>query len=105
MNTVEWFRSVTSGDSVNAAAIRAGLNQPTLSRQVKAGILSPESIVAVARAYKADAIEGLIISGLISEADVNRHGADLILQKLEDHEIANEVWRRMGDGKNHPEFN
>ena len=104
MDTVQWFKEVTEGDSVNAAAKKAGLNQPTLARQLNAGALSPESVVAVARAYGADAIEGLIVAGLVTEADVRRHGADVLLASLDDRVIANEIWRRMADGHNHPEF-
>lgn len=104
MDTVQWFKTTTGGDSVNAAAKASGLNQPTLARQINGGALSPESIVAIARAYNADAIEGLIISGLITEADVSRHGAQTLLESITDRMIANEVWRRMADGSGHPEF-
>lgn len=104
MDTVTWFREVTGGDSVNAAAKAAGINQPTLARQINAGTISPENVVAVARAYNADPIEGLIIAGLITEAEVRAHGADVLLAALDDRIIANEVWRRMADGHNHPEF-
>ena len=104
MDTVKWFRRITGGDSVNAAAKAAGINQPTLARQINAGTISAENIVAVARAYKADPIEGLIISGLVTEEEVRAHSADVILRDLDDRIIANEVWRRMADGHNHPEF-
>lgn len=99
MNTIEWFETVSAGDSVNAAATIAGINQPTLARQIKAGVLSPESIVAIARAYDADPINGLIIAGLISEVDVARHGADVLLETLTDKMLADEVWNRMQAGK------
>lgn len=99
MTTIEWFKRVTAGDSVNAAANAANLNQPTLSRQVHAGALSPESIVAIARAYDADPIEGLIISGLVTEDDVRKHGAEVLIEHLSDRLLADEVWNRMQDGR------
>lgn len=99
MDIMKWFRTVTQGDSVNAAAKAAGLNQPTLSRQVNAGTLSPESVVAIARAYDADPLEGLIILGLITEDDVKRHGAAVILSDLTDKMLADEVWDRMQEGR------
>lgn len=101
---MSWYSATTSDDTVNAVASRAGLVGSTLSRQLKAETLTPESIVAIARAYNADAIEGLIISGLITEADVSRHGAQALLESITDRMIANEVWRRMADGSGHPEF-
>lgn len=99
MDIMKWFRTVTQGDSVNAAAKAAGINQPTLSRQVKANTLSPDSVVAIARAYDADPIEGLMILGLISEGDVRRHGASVILADLTDKMLADEVWDRMQRGQ------
>lgn len=99
MDIMKWFRTVTQGDSVNAAAKASGLNQPTLSRQVNASTLSPDSVVAIARAYDADPIEGLIILGLITEEDVKRHGATVILADLTDQMLANEVWDRMQEGR------
>lgn len=96
---LSWFENTIAGDTPNAAAERAGLVGSTLSRQIKAGVLSPESIVAIARAYDADPIEGLIIAGLITEADVTRHGADVLLETLTDKMLADEVWNRMQAGK------
>ena len=101
---MNWYNATTAGDTVNAVAAKSGLVGSTLSRQLKSETLTPESIVAVARAYKADPIEGLIISGLITEADVSLHGAEALLESLTDRMIANEVWRRMSDGSGHPEF-
>lgn len=104
MDITTWFKEVTRGDSVNAAAKLSGLNQPTLARQINAGALSPESVVAVARAYDADVIQGLIVAGLITKADVRKHDLKVVLEDLTDAQIANEVWRRLGDGADHPDF-
>lgn len=101
---MKWFADVTNGDTTNAVASRAGLVGSTLARQLKADTLTPETIVAVARAYKSDPIEGLIVAEFITEAEVRNHTADMILRELDDRIIANEVWRRMADGHNHPEF-
>lgn len=105
MNTLmSWYKRVTGGDTTNAVASKSGLVGSTLSRQLKADTLAPESIVAIARAYDVDAIEGLIIAELITEDDVRRHGTVALLETLTDRAIANEVWRRMASGE-HPEFN
>ena len=105
MNAImTWYSTTTNGDTTNAVALKSGLVGSTLSRQLKADTLAPESVVAIARAYRADPIEGLVIAGLITEDDVRRHGADVLLESLDDRVLANEVWRRMADGHNHPEF-
>lgn len=104
METIRWFDRITGDDTPNAAAKRSGVNQPTLSRQIKAGALSAEVIVAIARAYDADAIEGLIIGGLITEADVRKHGAEVLLEQITDRRIADEVYERMVEGRGVEEF-
>ena len=105
MNAImTWYNNTTNGDTTNAVASKARLVGSTLSRQLKADTLAPESVVAIARAYNADPIEGLIIAGPITEDDVRRHGADVLLGSLDDRMLANEVWRRLASGGDHPEF-
>lgn len=92
----KWYEATTGGASVNAVAARAGLVQTTLARQLRADALSPESIVAVARAYSADVIGALIVAGVITDEDVRRHGVRLTFKAATDAEIAAEVMKRMG---------
>lgn len=95
---MDWYRETVGSDAVNAVATTARVGQSTLDRQVKRGELSPEIVVAIAYAYDVDPIEGLIISGLITEEDVVRHGAEVLLASLPDRMIADEVWDRMQRG-------
>ena len=96
---MQWFERVTQGDTVNAAAEKAHMVGSTLNRQVRAATLSPESIVAIARAYDADPIEGLIISGLITDLDLHHHRGETLLAHLSNKMLADEVWRRMQLGR------
>ena len=96
MNTsVQWYRATVGDDSENAAALRAGIAQRTLNRQLQAGALSPEVAVAIADAYGRDAVEALILTGLITREHVRRHGALAALADASDDELAREVGRRL----------
>ena len=60
MGIMEWYAATVADDTANAVALRAGLVQSTLARQIKAGQLSPEVVVAIARAYRADVLDALV---------------------------------------------
>ena len=96
MTTMDWYRRTTGDASVNSAATRAGLVQSTLARQLQAGRLSPESVIAIARAYGGGAISGLIDTGHLTHDDVRIYGLRPLLANATDAEIAAEVMRRLG---------
>ena len=99
MNTeMTWYYATVGDDTPNAAAGKSGLVQSTLAAQLRRGRLAPESVVAIARAYGADAIKGLIAAGLISADDVRRYGTKEALHAATDAEIAEEVYRRLVAG-------
>lgn len=98
MDAMSWYQDVTNGDSVNAVALKAGLIQSTLNRQVRAEALAPESMVAIARAYGSDVLDALMVAGLITREDIRAHGARVTLRDVLDAEIAGEVSRRLGGG-------
>lgn len=104
MTITEWFADLIGDDSVNAAAGKADINQSTLSRQLNAGRLSPEMVVPLARAYGADVIDALVVHGLISPEDVQKHAVRAALADATDAEIADEVWKRLNDGREHATF-
>lgn len=94
---MDWYRRTVRDASVNAVATRAGVVQSTLARQVKAGNLSAETVLAVARGYEADAIGALVACGYLTEDDVRRHGAAVALSRALDIELAAETVRRLSD--------
>lgn len=104
MDTIEWYEKVVCNASENAAAARAKINQRTLNRQLKAGRLSPETVAAIARAYGKDVLDALVISGLITRDDIEKHGIHAALEAATDREIADEVWKRLNDGEAHGAF-
>lgn len=104
MRILTWYRETVGGDSTNRVAIRSGVTQSTLDRQLKAGRLSTDVTIAVAHAYEASAIEPLIISGALTALDVRAYGITAVLQEATDREIATEVWHRLVSGAPHPIF-
>ncbi len=98
-NAMEWYRSlVGEGATVNAVAERAGVVQTTLNRQVKAGALSHETVVALARAYRADVLDGLVASGLITHEDIKAHAVQTALGAASDVDLASEIMKRAERG-------
>lgn len=95
---MDWYKAAVGDASVNAVAQRAGLVQTTLSRQVKAGQFSPETVVAVANAYGRDVLDALVVAGVITTEQIRSHGIQHALADASDAEIAAEVMRRMGGG-------
>lgn len=104
MDITDWYRRTIGTDSHNAAAAKAHVNPSTVTRQLHDGRLGYDLIVPIARAYGADPIEGLIIAGLITQDDIDMHANRATLADATDAEIADEVWRRLTEGRAHPVF-
>lgn len=104
MDAMTWYTQTTGDDTTNAVATNAGIVYTTLARQLSSGKLTPETLVAIARAYKRDAIDALIAHGIITVDDVRKHATRPTLQSATDREIADEVWRRLNDGEEHGTF-
>lgn len=94
MSKLDWYRGVVKDASINAVAARSGLVQSTLNRQIKAEALTPDVVVAVARAYGVDVLDALVANGVLTEDDIRSHWARVALADLTDIELAAEVIRR-----------
>lgn len=103
MDIQQWYVATVGDDSENQVALRSGVVQRTLNRQLAAGRLSPESVVAVARAYGKDVLDALVTVGLITARDIRDHGVREALAAATDREIAELVYERLARGE-HPEF-
>lgn len=95
MDAITWYRETVGDDSENFVARKAGLSQSTLNRQLSRVALAPDTMVAVARAYNRDALDALIIHGLITEEDIRAHYVRTGLLQATDLEISQEVSRRL----------
>lgn len=104
MSIQAWYAATVRDDSENQVAIRSGVVQRTLNRQLAAGRLSPETVVAVARAYGQDVLDALVTVGLITDQDIHAHGVREALEAATDREIAALVYKRLTSPGEHPEF-
>lgn len=95
---LSWYRAVTQEDSVNAVAKRAGLVQTTLAAQVRKGELTPQSVVAIARAYQSDSLSALVAVGFLTDEEVTAYAHRAALGDASDEDLAREVWLRMSSG-------
>ncbi|MDR1266225.1 MAG: helix-turn-helix domain-containing protein [Propionibacteriaceae bacterium] len=93
----EWVRKVKGRDSDRQMAVKAGIPTGTIGRQMVGDSLTPENVVAIARAYGVSPLDGLVAIGLVSEADVTR----ATLPDVSDGELVDEVLRRIRQGA-HP---
>lgn len=101
--SITWYEETVAGDSVNQVARKTGLSQSTLNRQVTQYYqLSPESAVTIARAYKVDTLEALIVTELITpEEAASYRNVDLdslvpsALERATDTQLTRELTRRL----------
>lgn len=103
IDSLAWMASTVGDHSENTTARLAGINQSTLNRQVRAGTLTPETVVAIARAYRVPVLPGLVACGLITEAEAalkERMGSvEEVLATAEDSQIVGEMLARLAGGK------
>lgn len=99
MNSIAWMRGTVGDNTRNAVADRAGIVQSTLNRQIDKGVLRPETVVAIARAYGVPILPGLVACGLITEHEAAiKARSDSILEalaKADDADLVREVLRRI----------
>ncbi|EFU79672.1 hypothetical protein HMPREF0388_1775 [Mobiluncus curtisii ATCC 51333] len=101
--SITWYEETVAGDSVNQVARKTGLSQSTLNRQVTQYYqLSPEAAVTIARAYKVDTLEALIVTELITpEEAASYRNVDLdslvpsALERATDTQLTRELTRRL----------
>jgi len=96
---VEYFRIQTQERSVRAIALRAGLDQSTLNRQLNGTTsLTVETVVAIARAYKLDFADTFVAVGFITADEARNFSRRYSLSQFDDRDLAREMLRRVNDG-------
>ena len=104
MEHSEWLQKVSKGDSINASANKAGIQQRTLARQVDREHIDAESVIALAIAYGIHPVGALVETGYLDEKWANQIGPFLAVRKLTDEQIFEEILRRMKLPGDHREF-
>lgn len=104
MEHSEWLQKVSKGDSINASANKAGIQQRTLARQVDREHIDAESVIALAIAYGIHPVGALVETGYLDEKWANQIVPFLAVRKLTDEQILEEILRRMKLPGDHREF-
>lgn len=89
-----WVKKAVGPASQNEIHRRTGIAKATLHRQYP-DELSPQNIVAIARAFDVSPISGLVASGLISSADLADYDAREALALASDELLVQEIARRL----------
>ncbi|MGQ4544574.1 hypothetical protein ACUH97_08170 [Dermabacteraceae bacterium P13088] len=91
----QWISKVTGEASMAAVAKEIGYAKATYSRQLQKNAILPETVVAIARSYKASPLEGLMLLGLLNEDDLVEFRSVASLESATDEELAGEILRRL----------
>ncbi len=99
MDHKEWLDQLVGADSYRTAAAKVGVDQSTLSRQLtRRGVISPEYVIALARAYGRRAGDELVVTGYLAPGDLEGVGIDSALRAATNRQLLEEIERRMESG-------
>ncbi|ROR94021.1 hypothetical protein EDD28_2451 [Salana multivorans] len=99
MDTTEaWIIRVTDGDSLRQVALNSRIAVPTLTDQVRNGRVQPATVVAIARAYGASPLSGLVALGLITDEEAEAGDLESALRRITDKALTDEILRRIEEG-------
>lgn len=96
MNTSEQILERTGERSVRSLAIKLGMHQATLNRQMNS-TLPIETLVAISRKCGADLADLLADAGHITTTEARLIHRDRGLSVYSDHELAEELYNRTLD--------
>lgn len=98
MNKKQWIEAVTGADNPNVISAKTGISRATAWRQWGDDFnFSMENVVKIARAYKADPVDGLIAFGYLEESERNMSGVSVVLRDAPDEQLIEELARRLAE--------
>lgn len=92
----EWLDTATEGETQGQIAQRLGVSRRTYARWVKSGILDPNTVLALSRAYKADPVEGLLAARWLRAVDLRNGGMHYVVSFAPTEVLVDELYRRLG---------
>ncbi|MBD3689846.1 hypothetical protein H8R18_01155 [Nanchangia anserum] len=95
--TVNWYRRVADGMTVNAVATAADMTQSTLDRQIKRGNIPAPSVIAIARGLDLNPVSALVECGYLAAEEVAGDVQIIDWTTVSDSELCAEVLRRIKD--------
>lgn len=100
--TTAWWTYVEAligSDNFVEAATKAGFDKSSFSRWKQGAKADPAFVVKLARAYRANPVHALVVSGLLNDEEAQLKGARLqeldSLQDYSNDELLAEIARRM----------
>lgn len=94
MNVNDWLINLKGEDSMRAASQKSGYAQTTLQRQIDKGVLSPEMVIALCRAYDRSPVAGLIETGYINDYELHGPDVEVALHEATNEQLLDEIMRR-----------
>lgn len=94
MNVEAWFKDLTGGSSLREAAGMSGVSKSTLSRNLDANTMTPETVIALCRAYYRSPVAGLIETGYINDYELHGPDVEVALREATNEQLLDEIMRR-----------
>lgn len=91
----EWVRKATNNATQDQIARKLGVSRTTLARRNKKGA-DVDTVIAIATAYNADPIEGLIAAQKIRPDQINTNTLQHLARRTPTHVLVAELYRRFG---------
>lgn len=92
----EWLELATGGDTQTQIGHKLGVSRATVARWSRRRVPDPNTVLALARAYKADPIRGLLSSGWLKASDLNNGGMRYVVSFAPTEVLVNELHTRLG---------
>lgn len=94
----EWMLLTTNGASVNEISAKTGVSLSTIWRHKKDMSFTAEEVIAIARAYHANPLTGLVAFGYLTEQEAGMAAGRerLTLDAAGDETLLEELARRLG---------
>ncbi len=89
-----YVERITRGASWRTVADVTGIDPSTLTRQFNRGRVPATTIIAIARAFRGDIVDGLVAGGFLTVDEADAMGGRASLRSATDLQLAVEILRR-----------
>lgn len=103
MDLKQWIEE-GFGTTINGAAVAAGIQPPTLFRQIKNGRISADNVIALCHAHDKPVPDGLVETGICSWDDFKMAGIEDSLDAATNAQLITQMAKRLEVGEGY-EFN
>lgn len=97
----DWFEKLTHHASGRSAAERSGESPATVNRQLKAGVISPELVISLARGYGRSPVLALLQTGYLLPEETGAPTLEEVATTLTDQQLIAETARRIDSNPAH----